>query len=934
MNNVSTSPANHAAKQPGVLILVGVLVLALALLFSRSFIHNQVLFSNDGPLGAISSQSSRTTLATCVSVWQDLNWLGNEGITPDASVSALLAMVLTPLNYAKFASPIGLLILGLCAWVFFRQMRLSSWACVIGAVAATLNSDFFSTSCWGIVPQPICVGACFLSLAALARIGEGSAARSWIRVILAGFAVGMAVVQGADVGALFSLFVAAYVLYQAVFLDGKPSPTGRKLGFAMTRVVIVALFAALIATHTLTSLVGTQITNVAGNNESPAAHRWWLTEWSLPKVEILQAAVPGIFGFRQIWHMYDSDQPQDDQYWGLIGENTSAGGDMWRLSGTGLYAGVFVLVVALWAVFQSLRKSGSPFTLLQSRAIKFWSLVLVATALLGFGRFAPFCQLFYALPFTGHIRNPTKFLHVFSWALVILFGYGMHGLAAAFMQNSAARLGGVSAGTKNWWANLRAPDRAWLVGCLIALGAAVFGRLIYGLNSAHLLAYLQTVGIPADQAPGVARFSLHTVDWFLLFLLLTVALLALIFSGAFAGPRAKWGGSLIVLFLLIDLGRADAPWIVYYNTDNKYISDPITRFLASKPYEHRVSFLPFQISNPQTFLMQSAYFSQWKQHIYPYNNIQCAESIQEPRVGEDKQQFEAALGGVEGLLRKWELLNVRYILGPAVTPGPGGKLVTDDLNQGADPVKRRFVTATFPDGAPVRFNFVPKSPEFSQSMDPVSYNVVPDPNGLLQVLEFTGALPRASLYSNWQVDPDDASTLALLAGKNFDPHQLVIVSNSIPPPNPVAASQPAGTVSINTNYEPRRVELEADVKVPSVLLLCDRYNPKWVVSVDGQPAELLRCNFIERGVLLQPGKHTVVFRFTGSIATFAISFTAVVLALALCGWLAFTERSGPVEYPDPAPLKPQGSPPVRSTAANPAPARSGSDPRKNKPRKG
>ena len=229
---------------------------------------------------------------------------------------------------------------------------------------------------------------------------------------------------------------------------------------------------------------------------------------------------------------------------------------------------------------------------------------------------------------------------------------------------------------------------------------------------------------------------------------------------------------------------------------------------------------------------------------------------------------------------------------------------------------------------------MPKSPELSQSTEPVDYNIVPDPNGQLQVLEFTGALPRASLYSNWEVT-NDADALQQLSSTTFDPHQLVIVSNSIPPPSPADAGQPAGTVEINPNYQPQRVELEADVKVPSVLLLCDRYNPKWVVSVDDQPAELLRCNYIERGVMLKPGKHKVVFRFTGSATTFVISSVAVVFALGLCGWLAFTEDSAPADASGTMPVGSQVPPgPGRAPASTPPPARSGSDPRKNKAGKG
>ena len=62
MNKTSTSPANQSFKHPGFLILIGILAVTLGLLFARSFIRNQVLFSNDGPLGIISSEATRTSV--------------------------------------------------------------------------------------------------------------------------------------------------------------------------------------------------------------------------------------------------------------------------------------------------------------------------------------------------------------------------------------------------------------------------------------------------------------------------------------------------------------------------------------------------------------------------------------------------------------------------------------------------------------------------------------------------------------------------------------------------------------------------------------------------------------------------------------------------------------------------------------------------------
>jgi hypothetical protein len=46
-----------------------------------------------------------------------------------------------------------------------------------------------------------------------------------------------------------------------------------------------------------------------------------------------------------------------------------------------------------------------------------------------------------------------------------------------------------------------------------------------------------------------------------------------------------------------------------------------------------------------------------------------------------------------------------------------------------------------------------------------------------------------------------------------------------------------------------------------VLLLNDRFDARWSVTVDGKPAQLLRCNYLMRGVQVPAGNHTVKFSF-------------------------------------------------------------------------
>jgi uncharacterized membrane protein YfhO len=78
--------------------------------------------------------------------------------------------------------------------------------------------------------------------------------------------------------------------------------------------------------------------------------------------------------------------------------------------------------------------------------------------------------------------------------------------------------------------------------------------------------------------------------------------------------------------------------------------------------------------------------------------------------------------------------------------------------------------------------------------------------------------------------------------------------------------------------------------MPSVLLLNDRFDREWRVSVDGQSGRLLRCNFIMRGVQVPAGQHTVVFQFQPSLKGLKISLIAVALGMILCGLLFFVRQ--------------------------------------------
>lgn len=197
----------------------------------------------------------------------------------------------------------------------------------------------------------------------------------------------------------------------------------------------------------------------------------------------------------------------------------------------------------------------------------------------------------------------------------------------------------------------------------------------------------------------------------------------------------------------------------------------------------------------------------------------------------------------------------------------------EGLNAQLDPALRRFRVAQ-------TFDITPK-PGVTSVTQYEDLTAAVKPNGQFAVFEFTGALPRAKLYTHWQVSTNDEATLQTLTSQTFDPAATVLVANAIAAPA-TTTNQIAGKVEI-VSYAPKAVQLRAQANAPAVLLMNDRYDPNWTVSVDGKPALLLRCNYLMRGVPLDKGEHTVEFRYAPPDNSLYVSLGTILLGLILIG---------------------------------------------------
>ena len=62
-------------------------------------------------------------------------------------------------------------------------------------------------------------------------------------------------------------------------------------------------------------------------------------------------------------------------------------------------------------------------------------------------------------------------------------------------------------------------------------------------------------------------------------------------------------------------------------------------------------------------------------------------------------------------------------------------------------------------------------------------------------------------------------------------------------------------------YDPERVVTRARSSGPGMLILSDNDYPGWKATVDGNPADVERVDYLFRGVPLGAGEHTVEFRY-------------------------------------------------------------------------
>lgn len=123
----------------------------------------------------------------------------------------------------------------------------------------------------------------------------------------------------------------------------------------------------------------------------------------------------------------------------------------------------------------------------------------------------------------------------------------------------------------------------------------------------------------------------------------------------------------------------------------------------------------------------------------------------------------------------------------------------------------------------------------------------------------------------------------------FDPRRLAWVEPDDPSVlQGFATGGPPGTgerVEVIA-HEPQRVELRATLERPGLVVLADTFYPGWQLTIDGEPAPIIRTNRMMRGAAVPSGTHELVYTYAPESFRLGLiaSTIGLALALALLGW--------------------------------------------------
>jgi hypothetical protein len=399
------------------------------------------------------------------------------------------------------------------------------------------------------------------------------------------------------------------------------------------------------------------------------------------------------------------------------------------------------------------------------REVVFWIAVGLGAFLLAFGGNTFLYSVAYLLaPGLSAVRDQERIIYLFSFAVSILAGYGALTLVQPLPR--LARKGFRRLGRGLGWAFVAA----------LALTALWYFGFLQGVQQ----------GVDLNMFEGALRH--HTL--LLLILGGSAALLALRSGGKLRRP-----GLMALALGLISFNLFTINW--QYNVIDPDYGGPRPS-TAEGPFAE-TGLVAFLRQQPGTFRISSAGLLPGGASAGAVFQIEDITANTPLRL-EAFQQFEDRVGS----WRRWQLLNVRYVLSEQDLDGPGLERVYEEGN--------------------------------------------------VKVYELGDPLPRAWVVH--RTEPAAAEALDRLNADDLDPRVVAVV-----PPEfgnlALSGGDQQGESAQVVQATPGRLVLDAISAGSGLLVISQPYYPGWQARVDGKRVDLYRVDYLLQGIPLEGGSHRV-----------------------------------------------------------------------------
>lgn len=516
-----------------------------------------------------------------------------------------------------------------------------------------------------------------------------------------------------------------------------------------------------------------------------------------------------------------------DGYWGV---------NYFKLSNE--YFGVLALILALAAVIVMWRE----------RWVKFFTFYTILFFLFAFGGNTPFYHLpYHVVPLLTKFRAPAMFVFMATFGLIMLAGLGLGSIVSK--ETEGKRLG-------------------WVIGVItalllfLALGMTFFGDGIVNLIRSSIG---ETLEAAYGQAEKARRLGLLTGNLPAMTSRMWIAFLisAALYAGIYLFEKGKVSKRQLIFCLimitLFDQWSLDRHYLKSSPSHERYFAaDDVVSFLRSDPETYRVFPIQYRHEKDGLLLLNGI------ETIGGYGANPPRRYQQYIGAGESVMFNPVNLYRDRGLL---DLLNVKYVIIPPLA---------EDLSR-LSPVERNRVKA-------FRDYLSGYTRVFS---------------GSHSVYLNSYYLPRAYVVHEYRIAGETGETtepsseaignendaLDMVLSTDFDHHRSVILEKDpgfVPTGDPVRFTE-----AMILERNPHRLVCEVDLERPGILVISENYHPDWRVRVGGIEKELLRANFVLKGVELPPGSHRVEFVYRSNAFRFGAAFTLlsyIVFAYLIYGW--------------------------------------------------